>query len=175
MPDLLTHYALSLLVASRVFRFRVAAFIALAGLLPDVDVLFLVHRWVTHSLVLTMVAGVLVLAVTVWFSKSAVIPVSVVFALYATHIVMDALTSPTPVLWPLIGLSHAVKINVNGLLSSGDVALIPAISIESAPLEFTRRYFIEGPIVSEYGVVIALAVAAALLVEFLAGRVGRGV
>jgi len=51
MPDALAHYAVSYLVASRVTKHKYALFIALIGLLPDIDVLLKVHRWVTHSIV----------------------------------------------------------------------------------------------------------------------------
>jgi len=51
MPDILAHYALSYLVASRVAKPRYALFIALIGLLPDVDMLLRIHRWAIHSLV----------------------------------------------------------------------------------------------------------------------------
>ena len=51
MPDALAHYAVSYLVASRVTKHKYALFIALIGLLPDIDVLLRVHRWVTHSIV----------------------------------------------------------------------------------------------------------------------------
>ncbi|MGC8983278.1 MAG: hypothetical protein ACP5KA_05990, partial [Desulfurococcaceae archaeon] len=54
MPDLATHYALSYLVASRALSRREALLVAFIGLLPDVDALLRIHRWVTHSLVLAV-------------------------------------------------------------------------------------------------------------------------
>jgi hypothetical protein len=49
MPDLLTHYMASYLVARALVGPRRALLLAFVGLLPDVDALLLVHRWVTHS------------------------------------------------------------------------------------------------------------------------------
>jgi len=40
-------------IASRLFRSRHALVLALVGLLPGVDALLRIHRWVTRSLVLT--------------------------------------------------------------------------------------------------------------------------
>ena len=51
MPDLLTHYAVSYLVASRIVKPEYALFIALIGLLPDVDALLRTRRWVIHSII----------------------------------------------------------------------------------------------------------------------------
>jgi len=47
MPDLLTHYATSLLIATRALPLRHALLFALVGLLPDVDALLKIHRSAT--------------------------------------------------------------------------------------------------------------------------------
>jgi len=44
VPDVAAHYAVSLLVASRIVKLRYALLFALVGLLPDIDALFRVHR-----------------------------------------------------------------------------------------------------------------------------------
>ncbi|MBS7622046.1 metal-dependent hydrolase, partial [Candidatus Bathyarchaeota archaeon] len=137
MPDLLAHYAVSFLVASRFFGFRVSAVIALSGLLPDVDALLMVHRWVTHSFVSVLVFGVIVLLVTARLSRPYLAYVAVALSLYSIHIIMDVFTAPTPILWPLTRSSYTVNVNVNGILSHEGAALVPAVSIESMPADFT--------------------------------------
>ncbi len=173
MPDLLAHYAVSFLVASRFFRFRVSAVIALLGLLPDVDALLMIHRWITHSFIPVFAFGVIVFIVTARFSRPSLAYVAVALSLYSIHIIMDVFTAPTPVLWPLIGSSYFVNVNVNGILSHDGAALVPAISIESTPPDFTRRLSIEGPIISEYGILVALASATVILAELLALKLRR--
>lgn len=170
MPDLLAHYAVGFLIASRVFRFRVALILAFVGLLPDIDALLMVHRWVTHSLILALFVGVLAFLVSLRFSGLASRYVLAALLLYATHIVMDVFTAPTPALWPLVDSSLMVKVNVNGLISHDGLGVIPALSIESLPSDFTRRYFIEGPIISAHGIILFLAVAAATSIELITGK-----
>ena len=67
MPDVLTHYALSYLVANRMVKHMYAVLFALIVLLPDVNTLLRIHKWITHSLVLAMtvilVASILLLYV----------------------------------------------------------------------------------------------------------------
>jgi len=55
MPDTLAHYMLSYLVASRVVRLRNAVFLVLIRLLPCIDALLRIHRWIIHSLVLAII------------------------------------------------------------------------------------------------------------------------
>ncbi len=57
MPDLLTHYMASYLVARALVGPRRALLLAFVGLLPDVDALLLVHRWVTHSVPVELLAS----------------------------------------------------------------------------------------------------------------------
>jgi len=57
LPDLVTHYVSSYLVARSALRPRYAALLALAGLLPDIDVLLRIHRWITHSLPVVLLAA----------------------------------------------------------------------------------------------------------------------
>jgi len=90
MPDLLTHYATSLLIATRALPLRHAALLALVGLLPDVDALFKIHRSATHSLLL--VAAAAAIPALRRRAKHAAL------AIYALYIVLDVLTAPTPAL-----------------------------------------------------------------------------
>ncbi len=57
MPDILAHYAINYLVASRTVKSRYALIIALIGLLSDLDVLLRIHRWVTHSIIPVLIIG----------------------------------------------------------------------------------------------------------------------
>ena len=56
MPDiLLAHYVLSYLIASRVVRPRNAVLLVLIRLLPYIDALPRIHRWIIQSLVLAII------------------------------------------------------------------------------------------------------------------------
>ena len=165
LPDLLTHYAVSYLIASRSFKPRRALLVALMGLLPDIDALFRIHRWVTHSLVLAALA-VAIAVLSVSATRREYLGHAALFsALYALHIVMDVFTGPTPILWPLSNKEYAVSIGVNGVISCGGVGMDPYAELVISDADFTQKPMINGPVVSATGVMASIAVAALILAE----------
>lgn len=69
MPDVLMHYLASYLVARAASRPRYTALIALIGLLPDIDVLVRVCKWVTHSILITLLVAVPILVLVYYRFK----------------------------------------------------------------------------------------------------------
>jgi len=174
LPDLLTHYAVSYLVSSRFTSARYSIVIALVGLLPDIDALIGVHRWVTHSLLVALLAGLLATLV-VYYTRPGYtwIPL-LALSLYILHIVLDAFTAPTPVLYPLTGSSYMVSIGVNGSIAGGMVSLEPEAMLLSEPVDFTPTQVVEGPVVSGVGVIVATSIGVAVLAEKLSRVKPRG-
>jgi len=166
VPDLLAHYAVSYLVASRVVGYRWAVLVAFIGLAPDLDVLVGFHRWVTHSVVLLTGVTLLAALLVVWrLNGRGLSYLALAFSLYTLHILMDMLTGPTPILWPVGGVSYAFNVKVDGLISQSGVQLEPSIAVIVEPVDFTRRELIEGPLVSTQGAIIALGLLVALIAE----------
>lgn len=168
MPDALAHYAVSYLVASRVTKPRHALLLALIGILPDVDILLRIHRWITHSLVLTATL-VAVAAIPVFYADRKHFKYLVLaLALYVLHIALDVFTAPTPLLWPLVSQAYMVSMELNGVVASGGIKIAPSISVYSKAVDFTQQPLLEGPVVSPQGMVTAIGALAVLLTEWLA-------
>jgi hypothetical protein len=87
------------------------------------------------------------------------------------HIVMDLLTGLTPALWPLAP-ALALNIGVNGAYGVDGVKVTLGFEVVVGPIDFTRRDSVEGPLVSETGLMLALLVALILLVECASRRLG---
>ena len=169
MPDLATHYALSYLVASRALSRREALLVAFIGLLPDVDALLRIHRWVTHSLVLAVLLfSGLVLLASQW--KRARTLVLVALALYVLHIALDVFTAPTPVFWPLDARSYYVKVGLEGSVSGGGIQLVPSLKLIATESDFAVKPVLEAPLITATGIITSIAVAAALAAEALAKK-----
>jgi len=164
MPDLLTHYATSLLIATRALPLRHAALLALVGLLPDVDALLKIHRSATHSLLLVVAAAPAIPALKRHAKYAAL-----ALAIYALHIVLDVFTAPTPALWPILGESYTITIKVDGIVAD-KVAVTPHVEIDAEPAHFTQVQAVEGPIVSTTGLVVAITTAALLATEYVNGH-----
>jgi len=115
MPDLLTHYATSLLLTSRVSRVRYAVLTALIGL-PDVDSLLRIHRWFTHSLIITALVTA-VAAVFITYVNSRLLKyVFLTSAIYTLHILLDIFTASTPIAWPLTNKAYMISTELNGVI-----------------------------------------------------------
>jgi hypothetical protein len=171
MPDLLTHYMASYLVAKALVGPRRALLLAFVGLLPDVDALLLVHRWVTHSIPVALLALTPLLALTYTYRRGYFGVVVLAVLLYTMHVVMDVFTGLTPALWPLAP-ALAVNIEVNGAYSVDGVRVTPGFEVVVGPADFARRDSVEGPLVSETGLMLALIVALISLVECASRRLG---
>jgi len=171
MPDLLTHYMASYLVARALVEPRRALLLAFVGLLPDVDALLLVHRWVTHSIPVALLASASLLVLTYTYRREYVGVTVLAVLLYTLHIVMDLLTGLTPALWPLTP-ALAVNIEVNGAYSVNGVKVTPGFEVIVGPVDFARRDSVEGPLVSETGLMLALLVALISLIEYASRRLG---
>jgi hypothetical protein len=169
MPDLLTHYMASYLVARALVGPRRALLLALVGLLPDVDALLLVHRWVTHSVPVALLALAPLLVLTYAYRREYVGVTVLAVLLYTLHIVMDLLTGLTPALWPLAP-ALALNIGVNGVYGVDGVKVTPGFEVVVGPVDFSRRGSIEGPLVSETGLMLALIVALISLAEYYASK-----
>jgi len=170
LPDLLTHYTVSYLVSSRFTSARYSIVIALVGLLPDIDALMRVHRWITHSLIVALLAGLLATLVVYYTRPGHVWIPLLALALYILHIVLDAFTAPTPLLYPFTSSSYMVSIGVNGSIAGGIISLKPEATLLSEPVDFTPRQAVEGPVISEAGVIVATSIGVAILAEKLAQR-----
>lgn len=167
MPDLLTHYVVSYLVSSRVFRFREALLIALVGLLPDVDVLLMIHRWVSHSVLIPALILLLTPVIAKYLGTGYVKHLVVPAILYALHIVLDLLTAPTPALWPINTQSYYLTIKLDSTLSDTGIKLTPNLALNAEASDFTRRAVLEGPLITDTGIMIAIATALTLTIEHL--------
>jgi hypothetical protein len=161
----------SYLVARALVEPRRALLLAFVGLLPDVDALLLVHRWVTHSIPVALLALTPLLALTYAYRRGYVGVAVLAVLLYIVHVVMDVFTGLTPIMWPLAP-ALAVNIGVNGVYGVDGVRVTPGFEIIVGPVDFARRDSVEGPLVSETGLMLALVVALISLIECASWRLG---
>jgi len=169
MPDLLTHYVSSVLVARTRLGLKESLLLGLVGLLPDIDVLLRVHRWTTHSIILTLAVATPLLALTYKFRRRYFGVAVLAVVIYLLHLVLDVFTGPTPVLHPLAG-SLYVKLEVNGQYSDTGITLAPRVLVEVRKPDFTPKPAIEGSIVSSMGITLALVTIPVLVLDHLSEK-----
>ncbi|MEM2349514.1 MAG: metal-dependent hydrolase [Acidilobaceae archaeon] len=165
MPDLLAHYTVSILIASRVASLRLSAIIGFIGLLPDIDALIGFHRWITHSIIVVLAISIPLVALSLAISRRFLKILLLSLILVITHIVLDMLTSPTPVLWPLVSSYISVELKINGVLDGSSIGVYPVLAVNSMQVE-PLVYPVEGPIVSEFGVATLVVLILILAIEY---------
>jgi len=165
MPDLLAHYASSVLVARVRVDTRIALLVGLVGLIPDIDALLRIHRWITHSLVLVALFTTPLVILVYWRGRRYFGLALTILLIYTLHLLLDIFTGPTPILYPLAD-SIWIKIQVNGASTTTGIAINPSITVATMKPDFTRREIVEGPLVTETGAIIAAVTAVILLLEY---------
>ena len=166
MPDLLAHYASSVLVATRVkVDTRIALLIGLVGLIPDVDALFRIHKWITHSLVLVALIAVPLVILVYWRRRRYFGLALTTLLIYTLHLLLDIFTGPTPILYPLAD-SILIKIQVHGASTATDITVTPSITVATMKPDFTQMEAVEGLLVRETGVILAVVTVVILLLEY---------
>ncbi len=170
MPDVLTHYTLSYLIASRVMKPKYAVLVAFIGLLPDIDALIRIHRWITHSLIPLAIIGAILTAITIYLKKQYLKYVVIALTLYTLHIIMDMFTAATPILWPITMQSYMINLGVIGAITDSTITITPTITVTAEPTNFTQQPILEGPIITPLGAITTIAVATIILVEYINNR-----
>jgi len=167
LPELALHFSVVFALTAPVLGLRRAIFLSLISLVPDLDVLFHVHRSISHSAVLLLVVSLVafVLVRKVKPTLSGMVCVGCLALL--CHPVMDMFSTYTPILYPII--AESVYISVEGKILIGG-SITPSISgeIETRPTEFTRFQMFDAPLFTNEGFIVSLLlVAIPFLMVFL--------
>ena len=142
---------------------RKALVLGLFSVLPDFDVLFGVHRSMSHSIVVWLVT-VAPLYLYYWNRDRGHIrdPLLVLLA-GGLHIVFDS-GSFTPVLWPLMSSSYAVDFNLFVHVGKS-VAFEPLIGVTSVPTDFVSFTGFDAPLFTSEAFVISFALLAPVVLQ----------
>lgn len=163
----LIHFAAPLAALTALgFQPEVAALFSLLALAPDLDVLFRVHRSISHSLIPLLMAA---LPLLVFTRGNPGIRGLVLLGLLsvASHLLLD-LTEYTPLLYPLVRDSFRLKVDLELHYGSGprfDLHL----GLLSRPTRFKRFRSLNAQLVTGQGLMISLL----LLTPILLGQLRR--
>ncbi|MCS7098464.1 MAG: glycosyltransferase [Candidatus Methanomethyliaceae archaeon] len=149
MPDPLIHFALPFALSSLVFKIRMAFLIGLIALLPDLDVIFKVHRSFTHSL---LIIGLLTIPFILWNNR---VGVAALLSLIS-HPIMDFFQTYTPILYPLIQDSLKISIDAGVIISEKIQPYITA-NLKSIPSDFKQFSSLDAPLFTDITLPISMA------------------
>lgn len=148
------------------FNIKKATFISLLAVLPDLDVLFHIHRSMSHSIFVILMFSIPAILITKKFYKERLSDAIIATLVILSHPFMDAFTYYTPVFWPLFDKSIYIiaelTTNMNDVL---DLNLKLQVNFE--PIVFHQTTNIDAPIFSSAGVAVSLLILIGLVLKHL--------
>ncbi len=171
MPDPAVHYAVSLLISTRVYNLRKSLLVALVGLLPDVDVVLGIHRSYTHTLLIPLLIAVAGAVAQIRGQAKVARFLYVSSVLYLTHLVLDMFTGLGPFLWPIsnLGLFINVTVSATWTVLKG-LKITPHVYVEAVPYVPKVSEVFRGTLCSNTSIIVLLSVVVILLIERWARR-----
>ena len=135
-------------------EFRKALPISLLAVLPDLDALFLVHRSLSHSVVVVLSVMVPFVLLTYKFKPRFYSYGFLALMSVASHLVLDLFAGYTPILWPLYGYSVWIQAGlVAHVGSSPSLALSAQLLTE--PITFQTFQSLDAPLFTGEGLILA--------------------
>ena len=154
MPELLLHFSIPFAISAPIIGVKRALIVGFISLLPDLDVLFHVHRSMSHSLVLLSIIVVACILISQKIGRGVKLVTASGLGLLS-HPLLDLFQSPTPILYPLSQYSYHISPELFVTISE-EIISHPAISIESEPVNFVRFHSMDAPIFTDTGFIISL-------------------
>lgn len=140
---------------------RRCLFASVIALTPDLDVLFHVHRSLSHSLLVVGLIALPILALT--YRNNALRNLTYLgVAGVLTHLALDLFQGYTPLLYPLVNSSFWVSVDLQVRVSSLPI-LIPSVKLLTQPVAFSTFQTYLGTIITPAGLGISLTLLAPTL------------
>lgn len=155
MPELIIHFAVPFFMFSHKLGLKRSILVALIALLPDLDVLFHVHRSVTHSLVILLVFSI-PLAIALYLKKpneGSFIIAGIISLI--SHPILDVFQTYTPILYPLLPYSLNIRLEGRVLISSNIMPFIE-VGVNAKPSLFPIFYSMDAPVFTSEGLIISI-------------------
>lgn len=150
-------------------EWRKALFVSIFALVPDLDVLFHIHRSVSHSFVMLTIVTLPILAI--FYKNKTITTLTLLAALgVSTHLVLDIFGAYTPLLWPISNQSIEILTSLDLHMGS----LLPYFTLNLAlltrPSEFVVFQSLDAPLITGEGLAISLVLLVPCLIQLIRGR-----
>ncbi|MGQ9552157.1 MAG: metal-dependent hydrolase [Candidatus Bathycorpusculaceae bacterium] len=127
--------------------------VSLLAVLPDLDALFLVHRSLSHSLIVVLGVMVPLLLLTYKFKPRFYSYGFLALTSIASHLALDLFAGYTPILWPLYGYSVWIQAGLVAHVGSPpSLALSAQLLME--PITFQQFQSLDAPLFTGEGLVL---------------------
>lgn len=170
MPEPLIHFMIPLfLLTVAGLSLRKAVLISSLAILPDLDVLFHIHRSFSHSIFFIFLFFIPIITISKKFYRQYYNETIIALLVTLSHTFMDVFTYYTPLFWPVYSKSLYIiaelTTNMNDVL---DLNLILQLNLK--PIVFYRTIDIDAPIFSSTGVAVTLVLLIGMILLRLKHR-----
>lgn len=167
MPEPLLHFIVPFfLMTMSGLAIKKATLFSLLAVLPDIDVLFHIHRSMSHSIFFILAICIPVIIITDKFYKERFNDSIIATLSILSHPFMDLFTYFTPIFWPLFNKSIYIiaelTTNMNDIL---DLHLM--LNVYFKPIIFYHTMNIDAPIFTSQGVAISSVLLMGLVLKHL--------
>ena len=170
MPELLIHVAVPLFVLILVgVEPKKALPLALLGAIPDADVLFHIHRSMSHSALVILAPCIPAIIFTHFKAKGHFNDAVIATLVLLSHPFMDMFTGLTPILWPAFNKSIFITAEMTANMNDvSDLHLF--FNLKLAPVVFYPTADEDAPIFTSEGVAVCAILLASSLFKICNDR-----
>ncbi len=170
MPEPLTHFIIPLfLLLILGFNLKKSVLISSLAIVPDLDVIFGVHRSISHSVIIILILSAIVVLILNYLKIGKKSDMLVGILVLLSHPFLDMFGGFTPILWPVFDKSISIftelTTNLNNVL---DLNLIFKINFEKT---IFYKVHGDGPIFTSEGFGLALVLLTGLAMKNLSIRI----
>ncbi|MEM2533913.1 MAG: metal-dependent hydrolase [Candidatus Nezhaarchaeales archaeon] len=150
-------------------KLRKALPISLLALLPDLDALFLLHRSLSHSIVIALAVMMPLLLLTYRFKPRLLGYALLALFTVASHMVLDLFSGYTPILWPFC--DHSVRVQAWLTVHVGSsLSLALSARLLTKPTTFQPLQSLDAPLFTGEGLILSSILLAPVLLEAVKRR-----
>ena len=171
IPEVLIHFIIPLFILIILgFSLKKSILISSLAIVPDLDVIFHVHRSMSHSVIFILALTIPIVLVLNYLKIGKKSEMAVAILVILSHPFMDIFTGYTPILWPLFDKSVYIFIqlttNMNNILN---LNLIFKANFDK--VVFLQTTNSEGPIFTSQGFAMTLVLIIGLAMKNLSTKV----
>ena len=170
MPEPLLHFIIPFFLLMMFgFNIKKAVLISSLAILPDFDILFHIHRSMSHSIFFILIFSFPVIIVAKKYYKEQYFETIIATLVVLSHPFMDLFTFYTPVFWPLFNKSiYIITELTTNMNDISDLNLI--FQVKFKPIIFYQTQDIDAYIFSSQGVAISLTLLLGLALKHFSNK-----
>lgn len=170
MPEVLIHFIIPFFILIMLgLSLKKSILISSLGIVPDLDVIFHVHRSMSHSVIFILALTIPIVFVLNYLKIGKQNEMVIAILVILSHPFMDIFTGYTPVLWPLFDKSIYILTQLTTNMNNiWDLNLIFKVNFDK--VVFLQTTNSEGPIFTSQGFAMTLVLLIGLGMKNLSAK-----